>query len=220
MMADDSVEDEDEPIEKPHFDLKALARPPLATLMEEDPTSGELAPTGGSARVLTLEEELGIPSPMDEGRGKGGALGVEELGGSPLKEKNARRSPSPRKAAAPSRRPTTVAAAAAAKPPKAAVPAATSRERGKGKEVEKPRVARTRTAAAAGLDKENSAAKRLKPSPPSSSGSSSLSGGGAKRVVARAPVGRTRSAAAAAASGSGRTGPRRVPVVGLDAAKR
>lgn len=222
MMADDSLpsvdDDDDEPIEKPHLvDFRSLARPPLATLLEEDDT-GKLAGVGDSGRVLTLEDELGISMDRDDDAKRGGGpMVIEDIGGSPLKEMNVRRKLSPRKAAAPSRRPTTLTAAAPpkAKPaiPKRPVVAAatnttnTTKDKGKGKEVESKATARTRTAAAAGLDKENSAAKRLKPSPPDTK----------KRpvpAVARPGVsGRTRSAPAATTGRVG-PGPRRVPVGG------
>lgn len=213
MMADESLpsvhsdDDDDDIIEKPHLvDFKSLARPPLATLLEEDDT-GKLAGVGDSGRVLTLEEELGITMDREDHRA-GGPMVIEDIGGSPLKEKNVRRSPSPRKAAAPSRRPITVTTTAP-KSTKPAIPkrpvavAATSKDKGKGREVETKTMTRTRTAAAAGLDKENSAAKRLKPSPPDTK---------KRPAVAAAGVsGRTRSAPTTSRGGG--PGPRRIPVV-------
>lgn len=158
--------DPDDPFDSVAVNMSVEKRPPLATLMEED-WAKPLEDLGKGKEVdkeLTLEEELGISMDVDPDP--------------PLKARNTPMSPRKMK---PSTTKKTTGTSATVKT-KAKVEAkkptttATARDKGKAKDTEnklqdkvptKP-ATRTRTAAAAGLDKENTVTKRQKLNPPTS----------------------------------------------------
>ena len=155
-----------DPFDSMAVDTVVEKRAPLATLMEED-WAKPLEDVGKGKEVereMTLEEELGISMDIDPDP--------------PLKVKNT--PTSPRKVKPPAtKKPTTVSGTLKTKAKvEAKKPATTTvaKDKGKAKVTEsKPQengpvkpTTRTRTAAAAGLDKENTTTKRQKPNPPTS----------------------------------------------------
>lgn len=154
----------DDPFDSMAVDNPVEKRAPLATLMEED-WAKPLEDLGKEMeKELTLEEELGISMEVDSDP--------------PLKDRNTPISPRKVKPST-TKKMTTTSATLKTKPKvelRKVVATATAKDKGKAKDVEnkgqekvpvKPTM-RTRTAAAAGLDKENSIAKRQKYNPPTS----------------------------------------------------
>ena len=155
----------DDPFDSMAVDSSVERRAPLATLMEEDWAKPleDLGKGKEAEREMTLEEELGISMEVDPDP--------------PLKVKNTPMSP--RKVKPPATKKTTTTSATSKAKPKveARKPATmiTAKDKGKAKDTEKAQekvptkpATRTRTATAAGLDKENTVSKRQKLDPPTS----------------------------------------------------
>ena len=178
----------DDPFDSMAVDTSVEKRAPLATLMEEDWAKPleDLGKGKAAEKEMTLEEELGISMEVDPDP--------------PLKVKNT--PTSPRKVKPSTTKKTTTTSASLKTKSKVEVkkPATTTaaRDKGKAKVTEnKPQentlvkpTTRTRTATAAGLDKENTIAKRQKPNPPTSPTKSSSSAG--SRGTTKPPPQRTR----------------------------
>ena len=156
----------DDPFDSMAVDPSVEKRAPLATLMEEDWAKPleDLEKGKETEKEMTLEEELGISMEVDPDP--------------PLKARNTPMSP--RKVKPTTTKKTTTTSAALKTRTKVEVKkpvtTTTARDKGKAKDTEKkPQekipvkpTTRTRTAAAAGLDKENTITKRQKPNPPTS----------------------------------------------------
>ena len=168
-----SAENFNDPFDSMAVDTVVEKRAPLATLMEED-WAKPLEDIGKGKEVereMTLEEELGISMEIDPDP--------------PLKVKNT--PTSPRKVRPSATKKTAMASATlktkAKVEAKKPAPTTVVKDKGKAKAAEnKPQengpvkpTTRTRTATAAGLDKENTITKRQKPNPPTSPTKSSSS---------------------------------------------
>jgi len=166
----------DDPFDSMAVDTFVEKRAPLATLMEED-WAKPLEDLGKGKEVekeMTLEEELGISMEVDPDP--------------PLKVKNTPMSPrkvKPSTTKKPTTASTTLKTKAKVEVKKPGTTTTTARDKGKAKDAgNKPQenvlvkpTTRTRTAATAGLDKENAIAKRQKLNPPTSPTKPSSSAG-------------------------------------------
>ena len=182
----------DDPFDSMAVDNSAEKRAPLATLMEEDWAKPleDLGKGKEMEKELTLEEELGIPMEVDPDP--------------PLKARNTPMSP--RKVKPSTTRKAAPTSATLKTKPKVEVrkvtTMATARDKGKAKETEnKEKVpvkltTRTRTATTAGLDKENTVAKRQKLTPPTSPTKQPPPAGGRgttnTKVITKPPQSRSR----------------------------
>ena len=210
-------QDPDDPFDSMAMDTPVERRAPLATLMEED-WAKPLEDIGKGKEVekeLTLEEELGIPMEVDPDP--------------PLKARNTPTSPRKAKPSTAKKATTTSAALTTRAKVEVKRPGTTTiaRDKGKAKDTEnKPQekvpvrpTTRTRTAATAELDKENTITKRQKLNPPTSPTKPSSSAGGrgttsSKTTTKPAPA-RTRprpgvTGAATVTTSTTRAGARRV----------
>ena len=187
--------DPNDPFDSVAVGTSVEKRAPLATLMEEEWARPfeDLGKGKEVDRELTLEEELGISMEVDPDP--------------PLKVKNT--PTSPRKVKPSTTKKTTTTSAMLRTKAKVEVrkPAttATARDKGKAKDTEnKPQDkvptkpgTRTRTAAAAGLDKENTITKRQKLNPPTSPTKPTPPAGSrgttSSKTVTKPPPPRTRS---------------------------
>ena len=184
----------DDPFDSTAVDTSAEKRAPLATLMEED-WAKPLEDLGKGKEVekeMTLEEELGISMEIDPDP--------------PLKVKNTPTSPRKPKPSTTKKTTTTSATLRTRAKVEVKKPATTTtaREKGKAKDTEnKPHekgpvkpTTRTRTAAAAGLDKENTVTKRQRLHPPTSPTKPSTSAGSrgttSSKTTTKPPPPRTR----------------------------
>lgn len=214
-----------DPFDSMAVDASVEKRAPLATLMEED-WAKPLDDFGKGKEVekeMTLEEELGISMEVDPDP--------------PLKARNTPMSPRKVKPSM-TKKPTTASATLKTKAKvevkKPGTTTTTARDKGKAKDTgSKPQenvpakpTMRTRTAAAAGLDKENTVTKRQRPNPPTSPTKPPPSGGSrgttSSKTVTKPSLPRTRprpgvtgATASSTARGSGttttvRTGTRRI----------
>ena len=181
----------EDPFDSTAMDTSAERRAPLATLMEEDWAKPleDLGKGKGVEKELTLEEELGISMEVDPDP--------------PLKARNTPMSP--RKAKPPMTKKATTTSATLKSKAKVEVkrPATTTtvRDKGKARDATQEKVpvkptTRTRTAAAAGLDKENNTTKRQKLNPPASptkpSSSAGTRGTTSNKTATKPPLPRTR----------------------------
>ena len=180
----------EDPFDSTAMDTSAERRAPLATLMEED-WAKPLEDLGkGKEKEMTLEEELGISMEVDPDP--------------PLKARNTPTSPRKAKPSTTKKAAAATSATLKAKPKvevKKPPTTATTRDKGKTKDAPQEKVpakptTRTRTAMAAGLDKENTITKRQKLNPPTSptkpSSSAGTRGTTSNKPTTKPPPPRTR----------------------------
>jgi hypothetical protein len=233
MMADNSppfnsANDEDLMVPPPPLRSMPMIKPSLDSMTEKGrgTLTGNSCGGVGSRRELAFEE-VGVSMSVgqDENMGRTAPMSIDDLqGDAPLREKNARRSPSPKKTSPTKRPPVSNATRPKLRPDAETRASLATKDKGKGKEAEIRTVTgRTRTAAVAGLDKENNAAKRLKPSPPtttsSTAGSKKRPAGSNSRKVPLPPPPGARARSSASRPAKGKAGPpRRVPIGSSEAA--